>query len=41
MCHAVNPDAMVVAAHLYFDRFWARALDAFKKRVEEDEKEEE
>ena len=38
--YAVNPDAME-SLRGYFNRFWARALDAFKTRVEEDEKEEE
>ena len=32
--YAVNPDA-IEALRQYFDRFWTKALAAFKKRVEE------
>ncbi len=32
--YAVNPDA-IDSLRQYFDRFWARALTAFKRRVEE------
>jgi DNA-binding transcriptional ArsR family regulator len=32
--YAVNPDA-IEALRQYFDRFWAKALAAFKTRVEE------
>ena len=31
--YAVNPDALA-SLRAYFDRFWAQALVAFKKRVE-------
>jgi DNA-binding transcriptional ArsR family regulator len=37
--YAVNPDA-IDSLREYFDRFWSRALVAFKKRLEEDAKEE-
>jgi DNA-binding transcriptional ArsR family regulator len=33
--YAVNPDAME-SLRTYFDRFWVRALAAFKRKVEED-----
>jgi DNA-binding transcriptional ArsR family regulator len=36
--YAVNPDA-IDSLRKYFDVFWARALAAFKKRVEQDAKE--
>ena len=32
--YAVNPEAMA-SLRAYFERFWVRALAAFKKRVEE------
>jgi hypothetical protein len=32
--YAVNPDA-IEALRQYFDRFWTKALAAFKQRVEE------
>ena len=35
--YAVDPDA-IASLHKYFERFWARALAAFKKRVDEDTK---
>ena len=37
--YAVNPDA-IDSLRKYFDVFWARALAAFKKKVEQDTKEE-
>jgi DNA-binding transcriptional ArsR family regulator len=37
--YAVNPDA-IDSLRKYFDVFWARALAAFKKKVEQDAKEE-
>jgi DNA-binding transcriptional ArsR family regulator len=37
--YAVNPDA-IDGLRKYFDVFWARALAAFKKKVEQDAKEE-
>jgi DNA-binding transcriptional ArsR family regulator len=37
--YAVNPDA-IDSLRKYFDVFWARALAAFKRRVEYDTKEE-
>jgi DNA-binding transcriptional ArsR family regulator len=37
--YAVNPDA-IESLRKYFDRFWARALAAFKKKIEQDAKEE-
>jgi DNA-binding transcriptional ArsR family regulator len=37
--YAVNPDA-IDSLRKYFDVFWARALAAFKKKVEHDTKEE-
>ena len=33
--YAVNPDA-IASLRAYFDRFWADALAAFKRRVEAD-----
>ncbi len=36
--YAVNPDA-IDSLRKYFDVFWARALAAFKKKVEQDTKE--
>jgi DNA-binding transcriptional ArsR family regulator len=33
--YAVNP-AAIESLHRYFERFWARSLAAFKKRVERD-----
>ncbi len=36
--YAVNPDA-IESLRKYFDRFWARALAAFNKKIEEDAKE--
>ena len=36
--YAVNPDA-IDSLRKYFDVFWARALAAFKKKVEPDTKE--
>ena len=38
--YAVNPEA-IDSLRQYFDRFWAQALDAFKKRVEERPRKEE
>jgi DNA-binding transcriptional ArsR family regulator len=37
--YAVNPDA-IESLRTYFDRFWSRALAAFKGRIEEKSKEE-
>jgi DNA-binding transcriptional ArsR family regulator len=37
--YAVNPDALE-SLRQYFDRFWARALAAYAKKVEQDAKEE-
>jgi DNA-binding transcriptional ArsR family regulator len=37
--YAVNPDALE-SLRAYFDGFWTRALAAFKKRAEQDAKEE-
>jgi len=37
--YAVNPEAFE-SLRKYFDRLWARALDAFKKRVGENAKKE-
>jgi DNA-binding transcriptional ArsR family regulator len=37
--YAVNPDA-IESLRTYFDGFWSRALAAFKRKVEEDAKEE-
>lgn len=37
--YAVNPEA-IESLRKYFDQFWARALAAFKKRVEDEAKEE-
>jgi DNA-binding transcriptional ArsR family regulator len=37
--YAVNPDA-IDSLRKYFDVFWARALAAFKRKVEQDAKEE-
>jgi DNA-binding transcriptional ArsR family regulator len=34
--YAVNPDA-IASLHKYFERFWTRALAAFKKRVEQED----
>ena len=34
--YAVNPDA-IAALHKYFERFWSRALVAFKRKVEAEE----
>lgn len=36
--YAVNPDA-IEDLHKYFERFWTRALRAFKKKVEQDAEE--
>ena len=36
--YAVNPDALE-SLRKYFDRFWTRALAAFKKKLEMDEQE--
>ena len=36
--YAVNPDA-IESLREYFDRFWSRALAAFKRKVEGDTKE--
>jgi DNA-binding transcriptional ArsR family regulator len=33
--YAVNP-AAIESLHKYFERFWARSLAAFKRRVEQD-----
>lgn len=35
--YAVNP-AAIESLHRYFERFWARALGAFRKKVEQDTK---
>ena len=35
--YAVNPDALA-SLRTYFERFWAEALAAFKRRVEEEPK---
>ncbi len=35
--YAVNPDALA-SLRTYFERFWAEALAAFKRRVEEEVK---
>ena len=36
--YAVNPQA-IESLRKYFDRFWARALTAFKKKLDDDAKE--
>jgi DNA-binding transcriptional ArsR family regulator len=36
--YAVNPDA-IESLRKYFERFWAKALEAFKNKVEQDAKE--
>ena len=36
--YAVNPDA-IESLRRYFDRFWARSLAAFKRKIEQDERE--